>query len=294
MAAKKSTDVMIAGKVYTLSGYEEEGYLQRVASYINAKISEVTECEEYRRISNDMRAILVELNIADDYFKARTRYEAIEENYKKTEKDLFDLKHELVETQMKVEELLEKLDKTRQEKNKKNDREQELEEQYKQLEDKYQLLLNSAKEADERNRRFEEILRLGEQEKRDLLSANQELRVNKEKLETALANALFGAEQAEGGESSKETQPARTEEAKAAQPAAAESENLESKDLETEDLESEDLESEDLEVTELLDEEKQERDAVFSEISDDDDPEIREIAEQIAALNRLEKAEKNS
>lgn len=71
MAAKKSTDVMIAGKVYTLSGYEEEGYLQHVASYINTKISEITERDEYRRIPNDMKSILIQLNIADDYFKAK-------------------------------------------------------------------------------------------------------------------------------------------------------------------------------------------------------------------------------
>ena len=60
MAAKKSTDVMIAGKVYTLSGYEEEGYLQHVASYINTKISEITDRDEFRRIPNDMKAILIE------------------------------------------------------------------------------------------------------------------------------------------------------------------------------------------------------------------------------------------
>ena len=195
MAAKKSTDVMIAGKVYTLSGYEEEGYLQRVASYINAKISEITEREEFRRIPNDMKAILIELNIADDYFKARARFEDIEENYKKAEKDLFDLKHELVDTQMKVEELLEKLDSERQEKTQKNAREQALEEQYKKLEDKYQLLLNNAKVSDEKNRQFEEILRLSQQEKRELESVNKELRLNKEKLESALADALFGASQ---------------------------------------------------------------------------------------------------
>ena len=96
MAAKKSTDVMIAGKVYTLSGYEEEGYLQHVASYINTKISEITERDEYRRIPNDMKSILIQLNIADDYFKAKKQYETAEENYRKAEKDLFELKHELV------------------------------------------------------------------------------------------------------------------------------------------------------------------------------------------------------
>ena len=155
MAAKKSTDVMIAGKVYTLSGYEEEGYLQHVASYINTKISEITERDEYRRIPNDMKSILIQLNIADDFFKAKKQFEAAEENYKKAEKDLFELKHELVDTQMKVEELLEKLNRERQERNQKSGRESQLEENYRKLEEKYQLLASNAKVAEERNRQFE-------------------------------------------------------------------------------------------------------------------------------------------
>ena len=38
MSAKTSAEVVIDGKVYTLSGYEGEEYLQKVASYINGKI----------------------------------------------------------------------------------------------------------------------------------------------------------------------------------------------------------------------------------------------------------------
>ncbi len=204
MAAKKSTDVMIAGKVYTLSGYEEEGYLQRVASYINAKISEITEREEFRRIPNDMKSILIQLNIADDYFKAKTQFEEMEENYKKSEKDLFELKHELVDTQMKVEELLDKLDRERQERSKKTDSEQVLEEKYKKLSDKYQLLLSNAKVSDEKNRQFEEMLRLSEQERRELDAVNKELRLNKEKLESTLADALLGVTMKEEKEAEKQ------------------------------------------------------------------------------------------
>ena len=48
MSAKTSAEVVIDGKVYTLSGYEGEEYLQKVASYINGKINEFTSIEEYR------------------------------------------------------------------------------------------------------------------------------------------------------------------------------------------------------------------------------------------------------
>lgn len=45
MSAKTSADVLIGGKIYTLSGYESEDYLQRVAKYINGKINEFDEME---------------------------------------------------------------------------------------------------------------------------------------------------------------------------------------------------------------------------------------------------------
>ena len=38
MSSKTDTEVIIGGKVFTLSGYESEEYLQKVASYINNKI----------------------------------------------------------------------------------------------------------------------------------------------------------------------------------------------------------------------------------------------------------------
>ena len=40
MSAKTNAEVVIGGKVYTLSGFESEEYLQKIASYINTKISE--------------------------------------------------------------------------------------------------------------------------------------------------------------------------------------------------------------------------------------------------------------
>ena len=40
MSSKTDTEVIIGGKVFTLSGYESEEYLQKVASYINNKITD--------------------------------------------------------------------------------------------------------------------------------------------------------------------------------------------------------------------------------------------------------------
>ncbi len=103
MSSKSSAEVIIGGKMYTLSGYEGEEYLQRVASYINNKINEFNDMEEVRRFPIDMKAVMVELNIADDFFKAKDRIEKLEQNLEMKEKEIYDLKHTLISEQIKAE-----------------------------------------------------------------------------------------------------------------------------------------------------------------------------------------------
>ncbi len=105
MSAKTNADVLIGGKIYTLSGYESEAYLQKVAAYINNKAGEFEDLPDYRRFPADMRATLLELNIADDYFKAKNQAEKLEEDLDARNKELYDLKHELVSLQIKLETL---------------------------------------------------------------------------------------------------------------------------------------------------------------------------------------------
>ncbi len=105
MSAKKSAEVLIGGKVYTLSGYEEEEYLQKVATYINNKLTEFNEMEGAANLSVDTRTTLIELNIADDYFKARSTIERQEEEIERKDKEIYDLKHDLISDQVKVEAL---------------------------------------------------------------------------------------------------------------------------------------------------------------------------------------------
>ncbi|MBQ1290745.1 MAG: cell division protein ZapA [Lachnospiraceae bacterium] len=102
MAANSETEVIINGKVYTLSGESEE-YLQKVASYLNAKIAEFDKIEAFRKLSLDYRTILMEINIADDYFREQKKNELLQEDMQTKDKDLYDLKHELITTQMKLE-----------------------------------------------------------------------------------------------------------------------------------------------------------------------------------------------
>jgi cell division protein ZapA len=103
MPAKTNVEVIIGGKVYTLSGYESEEYLQKVAGYLNNKITEFDLSEDYRRLTPDMRATLLHLNIADDFFKAKAQVSKLENEIEKLEKEIYDLKHELISNQIRME-----------------------------------------------------------------------------------------------------------------------------------------------------------------------------------------------
>ena len=103
MSSKNKTEVLIAGKIFTLSGYESEEYLQKVDTYINNKIAEFKKLDGYNHQTKENKSILLELNIADDYFKAKKQVEMVEEELSEKDKELYDLKHELINAQIQLE-----------------------------------------------------------------------------------------------------------------------------------------------------------------------------------------------
>ena len=110
MDSSNYTDVIIAGKVYTLGGYESEEYLQRIAGYLNGKNSELRKIDGFLRQTPDYQNILMQLNVADDYFKAAEELAEVKETAEAQEKELYALKHQLVTVQMKLEKLRSKMD----------------------------------------------------------------------------------------------------------------------------------------------------------------------------------------
>ena len=103
MNEKTDAQVVIGGRTYTLSGYEIEDYLHKVAEYLNGKIDELGADPDYGKLPVDMRQLLLNLNIADDYFKAVAKNEELQGIVDKKENDLYDIKHELVAAQMKLQ-----------------------------------------------------------------------------------------------------------------------------------------------------------------------------------------------
>mgnify|MGYP003210662710 CR=1 FL=1 len=98
MAVKNTTQVLIDGKIITLGGYESPEYLQKVAAYLNQKISELSQSAGYNRLSVDTKHTLLALNIADDYFKAKSQVDTLA-----AEIQAGDLKKELEEKRIELE-----------------------------------------------------------------------------------------------------------------------------------------------------------------------------------------------
>ena len=103
MVQKNDIKVVINNKVYTLSGQESEDYLQNVATYINGKIAECQSSEAYRRFNAEYQNVLLALNIADDYFKAKTQVNQMLTEDDDKDKRIYDLRHEVIEVQIKYE-----------------------------------------------------------------------------------------------------------------------------------------------------------------------------------------------
>ena len=96
MEEKHTTQVVLGGKVFTVGGYESEEYLQKVASYINNKLEDFSKEDSFKRLSADIKANLLYLNIADDYFKAKRVADNLSVEIEKKDKEIYDLKHELI------------------------------------------------------------------------------------------------------------------------------------------------------------------------------------------------------
>ncbi len=68
---KNDAEVLINGKVYVLCGAEDSSYFQKVAGYVNQKLGELRRQPGFAKQKEDYQQILLVVNMADDYFKAR-------------------------------------------------------------------------------------------------------------------------------------------------------------------------------------------------------------------------------
>ncbi len=100
-----ATDVLIAGKVYTLRGAEPE-HLQRVAALLNQKTLEVKNAQGYKNLDPEYKELLMNINLADEYFRACDELTALREDMDARENELYAARHELVSLKLKLENAL--------------------------------------------------------------------------------------------------------------------------------------------------------------------------------------------
>lgn len=103
MKKRNDVKVIIGGKQYHMGGYESEEYLQSLASYINAKLDDMKMQGNYPKLDPDIVNILLQINIADDYFKLKKSQEEITLDYQEGQKENLDLKREIIGLQAKLE-----------------------------------------------------------------------------------------------------------------------------------------------------------------------------------------------
>lgn len=105
MNKKNSFKITLAGKSYTLSGNESSEYLQNIGSYIENKYVEFSSNLAFRTQSADMQHILLQLNIADDYFKCREELAIQARKLEEQNAEVEILRNSLVSMQVKYENL---------------------------------------------------------------------------------------------------------------------------------------------------------------------------------------------
>ena len=99
MKDKNDVEVLINGRKYTICGFERAEYLQQIASYINRKFIDFRKKDYYARMDLDLRNILLAINIADDYYKAKKKASEYRTESELKDKMVLDMKHEIIELQ---------------------------------------------------------------------------------------------------------------------------------------------------------------------------------------------------
>ena len=102
MEGKRELSVVIDGKVYRLSG-GSDSYLQKLASYVDSKISELKTQAGYNKLSTEYRDILLALTIAEEVFKLKEEIEVFNQDSRDREQELYELKQEVVDKKLQID-----------------------------------------------------------------------------------------------------------------------------------------------------------------------------------------------
>ncbi|MBN2222837.1 MAG: cell division protein ZapA [Vallitaleaceae bacterium] len=97
MQEKNDSMVIIDNTVYTLSGYESQEYMQKVANFVNEKIKEIQQSDNSKKMHTRLQSVLVMINLADEYMKLKMSNDEYLQKIQKLEESIASYKKELDE-----------------------------------------------------------------------------------------------------------------------------------------------------------------------------------------------------
>ena len=102
---KNRVEVVIDGQIITLVSDEKEEYMQKVALYIDKKLSEIKSSKSNKPVSEHLRTLLISVNIADDYFKAVEKRRVLEDTHEAYMNEMGRMQEENILLTEKIHEL---------------------------------------------------------------------------------------------------------------------------------------------------------------------------------------------
>ncbi len=103
MSDINETQVIIAGRVLTLTGYETAEYTQKVGNYINKKLEECKSDPGFRNQNKETQMLMLAINVTDDYMKIVEKLAENEQVIKDKDTEIYNLKHDIISTQQRLD-----------------------------------------------------------------------------------------------------------------------------------------------------------------------------------------------
>lgn len=112
MAEEITQEVLIDGKVYTVSGAGSEEYFQEIARYLDKKIAEAKRFKPITNAGFDISTLFILINIVDDLLKQKALSEELAASCKKIKQELTAFQDEVEKLTVENMALTEKLEET--------------------------------------------------------------------------------------------------------------------------------------------------------------------------------------
>ena len=103
MNTKNDVEVIINGRTYIISGYESSEYMQKIATHINSKYDEFKKSDSFPKLDQEMKNILLAINLSDDYYKAQDVVVNLQKDNEDLEKEIFHMKHDMIDLKSRLE-----------------------------------------------------------------------------------------------------------------------------------------------------------------------------------------------